>query len=141
MLFRSQNWADRNSLTIKDGVLYWCAVNKGIYSVELSTGKSTEYQRFATGDISGTQGYDDQYIYLSYLTDEPKVVIYDYEGNWVAETAFASTDEVPIYFFCSKDRAYFSYNGLQGADLYSLPVCYLEKAAIAQGTAEFTSLL
>ena len=29
-----QNWADRNSLTVKDGVLYWCAVNRGIYSVE-----------------------------------------------------------------------------------------------------------
>lgn len=135
-----QNWSNRNSLVVKDGMLYWCAVNKGIYSVELATGKSTEYQHFDTGDISGTQGYDDQYIYLSYLTDDPKVVIYDYEGNQIAETKFDSPDDLPIYFFCSADKAYFSYTGLQGADLYSLPVCYLEKSAIAQGTAEFTSL-
>lgn len=135
-----QNWSNRNSMVVKDGMLYWCAVNKGIYSVELATGKSTEYQHFDTGEISGTQGYDDQYIYLSYLTDDPKVVIYDYEGNQIAETKFDSPDDLPIYFFCSADKAYFSYTGLQGADLYSLPVCYLEKSAIAQGTAEFTSL-
>ena len=69
------------------------------------------------------------------------MVIYDYEGTQIAEKTFDSADELPIYYFCSADRAYFSYTGQQGADLYSLPVCYLEKAAIAQGTAEFTSLL
>lgn len=135
-----QDWADRNSLTVKDGVLYWCAINRGIYSVELASGTSTEYQRFDTGDIAGAQGYDDQYIYLSYLSDEPKVIVYDYVGNKLAETVFPSKDELPIYYFCSKDRAYFSYTGQQGADLYSLPVCYLEKSDIKKGTADFTFL-
>ena len=135
-----QNWADRNSLTVKDGVLYWCAVNRGIYSVELASGTSTEYQRFDTGDIAGAQGYDDQYIYLSYLTDTPKVVIYYYEGKQIAEKTFDSADELPIYYFCSADRAYFSYTGQQGADLYSLPVCYLEEADVAKGNANFIFL-
>lgn len=135
-----QDWSDRNSLSIKEGMLYWCAIDKGIYSVDLATGEEIEYRAFDTDEIMGSQGYDDQYIYLSYLTDDPKVVIYDYEGNLITEITVTSDDVLPIYFFCSKDRAYFSYIGSQGADLYSLPVCYLNKADLAKGTAEFVYL-
>lgn len=134
-----EGWDLRNSLVIQDGVLYWSAINKGIFSLNLKDGTNTEYATFAE-DTQGSQSYDNQYIYFSYTGENPRLVVCDYQGNQVMEFPFDTADQVPIYYFCCEDKSFFSYGGSAGIDDYALPVCYLNKADIAKGTAEFVYL-
>ena len=134
-----EGWENRNSLVIQNGVLYWSAINKGIFSLNLKDGTTTEYATFAE-DTQGTQGYDDQYIYFSYTGENPRLVVCDYQGNQVMEFPFDSEDQVPRYFFCCEAQSLFSYGGSLGLSVYALPVCYLNNADLAKGTAEFVYL-
>ena len=120
-------------------MLYWSAINKGIFSLNLKDGTTTEYATFAE-DTQGTQSYDDQYIYFSYTGENPRLVVCDYQGNQVMEFLFDSGDQVPRYYFCCEDKSFFSYSGDLRIDDYALPVCYLNKADLAKGTAEFVYL-
>lgn len=134
-----EDWDSRCSLVVQDGVLYWCAINQGIFSMNLKDGTTTEYATFAE-DTQGTQGYDDQYIYFSYTGENPRLEVCDYQGNQVMEFPFDSEDQLPYYYFCCEDKSFFSYSGNLRIDDYALPVCYLNKADLAKGTAEFVYL-
>ena len=134
-----EDWDSRCSLVVQDGVLYWSAINQGIFSMNLKDGTTTEYTTFAE-NTKGTQGYDDQYIYFSYTGENPRLVVCDYQGNQVMEFSFDSEDQLPYYYFCCEDKSFFSYSGDLKIDDYALPVCYLNKADLAKGTAEFVYL-
>lgn len=137
----ASDWTARSVIALEGDTLYWCTFNVGAFSTDLNTGECVQYCQFPQLTTLGSEAYDDQYLYLANVGDDAGaggLSIRDYEGQELLFLPYDGLRDSLIYEFSTPERVYFSYTARSYDSL--TPVCYLDKAAIAEGTAEFIFL-
>lgn len=135
-----EDWRIKNAISLKEDTLYFSKEAQKLCRLDLNSGEITEFepQLEQAGDSwYYSVAYDDQYFYLttaesinSYGT--PGVFIYTYEGELLQ---FIPYEDGQILAYCMTGPDVTLFSDPQSGD-YS-PVCYLRKADIEAGKAEF----
>lgn len=148
----SEQWDGLRQVTWRDGRLYYLKDGVELGWLDPETGAQTVVAEALQPEATAYGGaFDDQYIYVQYPAEdgeaggassvEPGVYVYDYEGNFLQYVHYlegmeqiAALIATPEYMF------YTTFPPVSYASVQFPPVCYLERTALADGTAEFIPL-
>ena len=120
----------------RDGLLYWYTPEDGLCSTDLASGETRRYLVPPGAEAAYHWHYDDLYFYLFSKADAG-LAVYTYEGDLVQFIPFGGLDLLPVYALSTPDYILFCDSGDYVNCDYA---CYVEKAALAAGTAEFIPL-
>ena len=134
------NWQSKNAISLKENTLYFSKEAEKLCKLDLHSGEITEFepQLEQAGEyLNYAVAYDDQYFYL--MTAEavnsygkPGLFIYSYEGEL---KQFIPYVDGQLLAYCMTGPDVSLFNAPQTGDY--APVCYLDKADIEKGNAEF----
>lgn len=134
------NWQFKNAISLKENTLYFSKEAEKLCKLDLNSGEITEFepQLEEAGEyLNYAVVYDDQYFYL--MTAEsvnsygkPGLFIYSYEGEL---KQFIPYVDGQILAYCMTGPDVSLFNAPQTGD--HTPVCYLNKADIEEGKAQF----
>ena len=134
------NWQSKNAISLKENTLYFSKEAEKLCRLDLNSGEITEFepQLEQAGEyLNYAVAYDDQYFYL--MTAEavnsygkPGLFIYSYEGEL---KQFIPYVDGQLLAYCMTGPDVSLFNAPQTGDY--APVCYLDKADIEKGNAEF----
>lgn len=133
-----ENWAWNGNLAIQEDTLYWYIPGQSLYATQLSTGEDSMF----TGDLPQSLDtiyytfFDDQYIYLVSPDGSDQTEVYDYTGKLMQKMPFDAENRTLMFALPTPDYVFFYDFDADTCE----PVCYLEKSAIANGTAEYIPL-
>lgn len=136
-----ENWRFRNELCLKGDTLYFSKEAEKLCMLDLGSGAVTEFpNRLEQVGENYNVVYDDAYFYLvswdsTNSFGKPGVLIYTYEGELVQFLPFEG-EQMLAYCVSGPDVTLF-YDARSGENT---PMCYLRKADIAKGEAEFIFL-
>lgn len=128
-----EDWVYNGNAVIAGNELTWYIPGQEIHQVQLDTGTEQTYSVDCESASEDFVYIDDSYIFFVSPDHSHDTVICDYEGKYIqsvpVEAVYAYGLSTPDYVF------FYNYD----ADTCE-PVCYLEKSAIANGTAEYIPL-
>lgn len=132
--------ADR--LSLEGDQLHWFDADGALYTISL-TGGGIEKNAVIALKEQQYGACDDRWLYIAAgkpdAPEEAEVVIYDYQGGEVQRLSCGELGTSLSFAFSTPDKVFFRVSGLDYRASI-LPICYLEKSAIAEGTADFLTL-
>lgn len=138
-----EQWLPRNELALRDNTLCWVEGTERLCQLDLDTGELRRSgETLAPVSSSYDAVFDDRFFYLCNWGDETTpeeeigLFIYDDEGHLLQALPSKGGRNTLCYCLSTPDKVLFSNLSV---DQFA-PVCYLDKAAIAAGTAEFVFL-
>ncbi len=131
-----EDWGFSSVMSPRDGLLYWYTPEDGLCSTDLASGETRRYLVPPGAEAAYHWHYDDLYFYLFSKADAG-LAVYTYEGDLVQFIPFGGLDLLPVYALSTPDYILFCDSGDYVNCDYA---CYVEKAALAAGTAEFIPL-
>lgn len=138
-----EEWNAINTLSLRDGSLYWFVPGEGFFTKLLDEGTVTKYRDCNPDTEYGFGAYEDNYLVFtnaipgvdmmeSVSGEERGVSFYDYQGMLTQFIPVTDYTQHPAYLMSTPDYIFFFESGSTAL----VPAWYVEKAAIADGTAE-----
>lgn len=138
--FLEDGYYTTDDLAIDGEMLYWFDHEGILTAMDLVSGDVVQQTEIPL-DAEEYGEFDDRWLYIyggnAQNMAQAELTIYDYEGNEIQRLSCAELDYPLCYAFSTEDRVFF-----RNLDYSSyFPVAYLEKDAIASGTATLHSLI
>lgn len=128
-----------DDLALVGDVLYWFDADGALYGIDLASG-NIEQKSVIPLKEEQYGACDDSWLYIFDgivdALEAAEVVIYDYQGLEIQRLSCKELGTTLSFAFSTPEKVFFRVSGLI-RDASILPICYLEKDAIEQGTAEF----